>query len=149
MTAVTASKQAFFDAIVNERALEFCGEMQRKSDLIRWNLLTSKLEENKIELEKLESRTTPYDNVNTTVYYKTDADGESLILYGLNRGETGTPADAATYSSKTWKMNGDADLRSYWNRIFVRDPSTQPYWPIWQYFIDNSNGQLVNDPIFN
>ena len=43
MSQVTASKQAFFNAIVDERALEFTGEMLRKSDLIRWNLLNTKL----------------------------------------------------------------------------------------------------------
>lgn len=150
MNSVTASKDAFFNAIVDERALEFCGEMLRKADLIRWNKLTEKMNENKNELEKLENREAPYNDVNASVYYKTAADGESLIFYGLNRGETGTPpTDPATYSSKTWKLNADADVRLYWNRLFVRDPSMQPYWPIWQYFIDNSNGQLVNDPVFN
>ena len=150
MNSVTASKDVFFNAIVDERALEFCGEMIRKSDLIRWNLLTSKMNDNKTELEQLENRVAPYNDVNASVYYKTAADGESLIFYGLNRGETGTPpTDPATYSSKTWKLNADADVRLYWNRLFVRDPSMQPYWPIWQYFIDNSNGQLVNDPVFN
>lgn len=150
MTTATASQAAFFNAIVDERALEFCGEMQRKSDLIRWNLLTSKMEENKTELEKLENRTAPYDDINGSVYYKTASNGESLVFYGLNRGETGAPStEPASYSSKTWKLNADADTRPYWNRLFVRDPSTQPYWPIWQVFIDGSNGQLVNDPIFN
>jgi hypothetical protein len=150
MNSVTASKDVFFNAIVDERALEFCGEMIRKSDLIRWNLLTSKMNDNKTELEQLENRVAPYNDVNASVYYKTAADGESLIFYGLNRGETGTPpTDPTTYSSKTWKLNAEADVRLYWNRLFVRDPSMQPYWPIWQYFIDNSNGQLVNDPVFN
>lgn len=38
-------KQGFFDAIVNERWLEFGGEAIRKYDLIRWNLLSTKLTE--------------------------------------------------------------------------------------------------------
>jgi hypothetical protein len=148
MNSATASKEAFFNAIVNERALEFCGEMIRKSDLIRWNMLSEKMNENQAELQKLENREAPYNDVNASVYYKTAADGETIEFYGLNRGETGTPP-ADFSSSKTWKLNAEADVRPYWNRLFVRDPGTQPYWPIWQYFIDNSNGQLVNDPIFN
>jgi hypothetical protein len=150
MATATASNEAFFNAIVDERALEFCGEMLRKADLIRWNLLTTKMQENKAALEKLENRAAPYADVNETVYYKTAPDGESLVFYGLNRGETGGPIIApATYSSKSWKLNADADTRLYWDRLYVRDPSTQPYWPVWRYFIDNSNGMLDNDPVFN
>lgn len=150
MAAATASNDAFFSAIVDERALELCGEMIRKADLIRWNLLTSKMEENKAELEKLGKREAPYTDVNQTVYYKTASDGESLIFYGLNRGETGAPAaEPASYSSKSWKLNADDAVRLYWNRLYVRDPGKQPYWPVWQYFIDNSNGTLDNDPVFS
>jgi hypothetical protein len=150
MATATAGKDAFFNAIVDERALEFCGEMLRKSDLIRWNLLTAKMNENKEELQKLENREAPYSDVNAKVYYKTLPDGETLAFYGLNRGELDAPPeDPASYSSKEWKLKGDSDVRDYWNRLAVRDPSAQPYWPIWQYFIDNSNGVLVNDPVFN
>ena len=39
------SKEAFFNAIVNERAWEFGGEGLRKFDLVRWNLYAQKIEE--------------------------------------------------------------------------------------------------------
>ena len=39
------SKEAFFNAIVNERAWEFGSEGLRKFDLIRWNLYAKKIEE--------------------------------------------------------------------------------------------------------
>ena len=39
------SKEAFFNAIVDERAWEFGGEGLRKFDLIRWNLYAKKIEE--------------------------------------------------------------------------------------------------------
>jgi hypothetical protein len=149
MSEATASKDAFFNAIVDERAKEFCGEMVRKADLIRWNLLTAKMEENRTELQKLHARETPYSDVNTKVYYKTAPNGEGLIWYGLNRGELDTPpTDANTYSEKDWKLQSESDTYPYWNRLYVRDPSTQPYWPIWQNVLDGSNGVLVNDPIF-
>ncbi len=38
-----SSKDAFFDAIVDERALEFGGECIRKWDLVRWNLYAEKV----------------------------------------------------------------------------------------------------------
>ena len=37
-----------FQAIVDERALEFAGELIRKADLIRWGMLKSKMDETKI-----------------------------------------------------------------------------------------------------
>lgn len=39
------SKEAFFNAIVNERAWEFGSEGLRKFDLVRWNLYAKKLDE--------------------------------------------------------------------------------------------------------
>ena len=39
------SKEAFFNAIVNERAWEFGGEGLRKFDLVRWNLYAQKIEQ--------------------------------------------------------------------------------------------------------
>ncbi|MCL2098412.1 MAG: RagB/SusD family nutrient uptake outer membrane protein [Bacteroidales bacterium] len=146
MSVATASKTAFFNAIVDERAKEFCGEMVRKADLIRWNLLTAKMEENRADLQNLHNRVAPYNNVNTMVYYQTAPDGESLIFYGLEPGEIGTPP--AGYAEKEWRLTSESDMYKYWERLYVRDPSTQPYWPIWQNVLDGSNGVIVNDPIF-
>ncbi|KGE13227.1 RagB/SusD family nutrient uptake outer membrane protein [Sphingobacterium deserti] len=39
------SKDAFFQAIVRERAWELCFEGMRRADLIRWNLLSTKIQE--------------------------------------------------------------------------------------------------------
>ncbi|GHU85809.1 starch-binding protein [Bacteroidia bacterium] len=150
LAAAQASKEAMFNAIVDQRGKEFVGELIRKHDLIRWNLLDAKMAENKANLEKLANRTAPFDDVNTKVYYKTAGDGESLIFYGLNRGELGAPTEnAGSYSSKDWKIQSNDALYNYWDRLYARTPSLQPYWPIWQTFIDKSNGTLVNDPIFN
>jgi hypothetical protein len=40
---VAASKESFFEAIVNERAWEFGGEMIRKYELIRWGNYSEKM----------------------------------------------------------------------------------------------------------
>jgi hypothetical protein len=135
------SKEAMFDAIVEEYKYEFTGEMDRKMDLIRWNLLGEKLAEEKQELENLENRTGDYANVPTTLYYKYDEDGYTLDVYGLNRGETGNPGPE--YSAYPW----DQPLEEIQNSLVKPgvDPDTRQFWPIWQVFIDASNGQLVND----
>jgi hypothetical protein len=47
----------FFNAIVRERSLEFGGEGIRKYDLIRWNLIASRLADAKTNLTNLAART--------------------------------------------------------------------------------------------
>ena len=47
------SKDAFFKALVRERALELGGEGVRKYDLLRWNLLATSLSETKANLVKM------------------------------------------------------------------------------------------------
>lgn len=135
------SKEEMFNAIVEEYKYEFTGEMDRKMDLIRWNLLGAKLNEEKQELENLENRTGDYANVPTTLYYKYEDDGYTLDIYGLNRGETGNPGP--DYSAFPW----DQPLDEIINTLYKPgvDPDNRQFWPIWQVFIDASNGQLVND----
>lgn len=146
MQQVTASKATFFNAIVNERALEFTGEMLRKSDLIRWNLLGAKLNEAKTKLQQLENRQGKYANLPSKIYYKTAADGETVNIYGLNFGDTDAIGSTLGYTSnKTWALTASGDNVTYWDALFLRNPDLQQYWPIWQIFLDGSNGKLNND----
>jgi hypothetical protein len=146
MASVVGSKEAFFNAIVNERALEFTGEMLRKADLIRWNLLGTKLAEAKTKLSQLEKREGKYAALPTKIYYRTAADGETVQIYGLNFGETDAQGAALGYTAnKSWTLSATSDVTTYWDALYVKDPNGQQVWPIWQYFIDNSNGMLNNN----
>jgi hypothetical protein len=150
-----SSKEAMFNAIVEEHKFEFCGEMERKQALIRWNLLGSKLEEAKAKMNALQDRTGEYADVPSTLYfkYKGDvapaptaakdawADYETLIIYGLNRGETIAPTPPEDWTTKAWDNLNDAKV----NSLYVNDPNTRQFWPIFQVFIDASNNQLIND----
>lgn len=145
MAAATASKATFFDAIVNERALEFTGEMLRKADLIRWNLLATKLAEAKTKLQQLETRTGKYASLPSKIYYKTAADGETVQIYGLRFGDTDAAGVALGYpSNKTWTMSSSGEAITFWDALYAKDPNKQQFWPIWQVFIDSSNGLLNN-----
>ncbi|NJM26617.1 MAG: RagB/SusD family nutrient uptake outer membrane protein, partial [Bacteroidia bacterium] len=64
-----SSYDGFFNAIVNERMLELCGEGVRKFDLIRWNLLEQRLAEVKQQLADMVAGLPPYDNLPTTMYF--------------------------------------------------------------------------------
>ena len=146
MAQATSGKEAFFNAIVDERALEFTGEMLRKGDLIRWNLLSTKLNEAKIKLQQLENREGKYADLPQRIYYQTAADGESVIIYGLNYGDTDEiGASLGFESNKTWTITSSSETATFWDALFLRDPDMQQFWPVWQVFIDTSNGMLNND----
>lgn len=148
------SKEAMFNAIVEEHKLEFCGEFERKHALIRWNLLKTKLDEAKEKMNNLQDRTGEYADVPSTLYYKykgstppanrddvaTWTDWETLIIYGLNRGEN-VAQPSPEYTAFNWTVLDDAKIQS----VYRLDPNTRQFWPIWQVFLDGSNGQLVND----
>jgi starch-binding outer membrane protein, SusD/RagB family len=137
------SKDDMFNAIVNEHKFEFVGEMERKQALIRWNLLKEKLVEAKNKMYALRDMTGEYADVPGTLYTKYDTDGETLIIYGLNRGEN-VAQDVNEYEELTYisptKIE-DIKIES----IYAQDPNTRQFWPIWQVFIDGSNGQITND----
>ncbi len=148
MAAAKADKTAFFNAIVDERAFEFAGEMLRKSDLIRWNKLSTKLTEAKNNLAALANRTGKYAGYPDKIYYKTAADGETLEIYGLEKGHTDAEGVALGYpSSKGWFVSDGVNIitDAKINSLFLRNPDERQYWPIWQVFLDSSNGTLTND----
>jgi hypothetical protein len=67
---VTTSKADMFNAIVNERLLEFGAEGIRKYDLLRWNLLADKLAATKASLDQLRTASGPYTSVPQYQYLK-------------------------------------------------------------------------------
>lgn len=134
-----SSKAAMFNAIVDEHKFEFTGEMERKQALIRWNLLGSKMGEAKEKMTRLRDRTGEYATVPNVLYFRYATDNETLIVYGLNRGESTNPG--AGYTSFNWSALSDSKI----NSLYRVNPDTRQFWPIWQVFLDASNGKLVND----
>lgn len=102
------SKEAMFQAIVDERALEFCGEAIRKADLIRWGILGKSIEDTKAKMRALRDHTTytstisnrtyDYSTVGTSLYYRYVGDKnpetgvvETIEMYGIDYGQAGDP----------------------------------------------------------
>lgn len=138
-------KTSMFKAIVDENKYELTGEMERKQSLIRWNLLKTNLDQAKEKMFNLQKRTGEYATVPVDLYYKYAADNETLIVYGLNRGETQNPG--ATYTlltddkgASSWNSLKDDKI----NAIYKANPDAHQYWPLWQVLVDASNGQLNN-----
>lgn len=145
MSKATASKEAFFNAIVEQRAFEFAGEQLRKADLIRWNMLKSKLDEAKTEMKQLARREGAYSDLPEKLYTKYAEDGESLIIYGLNHGETDEIGKSLGYESNTTWISTDKLKDELIDVLYTQDPDANQVWPIWKYFIDSSNGMLNNE----
>lgn len=170
MAQYTANKEAFFKGIVDQRAFEFAGEVLRKPDLIRWGIIDEKMAEAKEKLRRLATRQGEYADLPEKVYVKlyekdmvipasaevfdTPVDGETLVIYGLNHGDsddTGKDMKDDGFESKGWFLsNGEARITDdIINGLYVVDkPSMNCLWPIWTYFIGNSNGMLNNDGIY-
>lgn len=143
-----SSKEQMFNAIVKEHGLEFCGEMERKQALIRWNLLKTKMDEAKVKMNNLRNQTGEYSDVPTNLYYKyvADKDGKltKLSIYGLNRGETADMSGSYSNSLLNWAGPTKIDDAKL-NSLYTNNPDQNQFWPIWQVFIDASNGMLTND----
>lgn len=71
--AAISSGDDFFNAIVDERAWEFAGECVRKYDLIRWGLLSKKIDQFKEDYRQLTTIAPKY------IFYKMKADDEYSI----------------------------------------------------------------------
>ena len=146
-----SSKDAMFDAIVDERAFEFCGEMTRKFDLIRWGILKEKLDQAIAEMKDLRDLKGRFAGVNMLggdVYYRLD--GNKLVIYGFN-GEAVKPAGAwekkSEYFTKVVDSKG-ADTGLYdalVEGIYDRDPEQYMFWPIYFDTMTNSQGMIQND----
>jgi len=134
-----SSKTAMFNAIVDEHKYEFTGEMLRKEALIRWNMLGSKIEEAKQKMYDLRNREGAYEDVPENLYFKYASDNETLIIHGLNRGEFFSPGPE--YTEYPWTNLSESKI----NSIYRNNPDTKQFWPIWQRFLDSSNGTLFND----
>lgn len=144
----TANQDAFFKGIVEQRGFEFAGEMLRKADLVRWGIIDEKMAEAKQKLTDLSNRAGSYADLPLKVYYKNE--GENIVIYGLNHGDTDEEGAALDgYSSKKWfvdsKTGANIITEDYINGLYVGKPSLNCLWPIWQTFIEKSNGLLNND----
>ena len=150
----TASKTAFFDGIVDQRAFEFAGEALRKCDLVRWGNIDTKMAEAVAKLQNLQKREGVYVGYPDKVYINNSEDKDKIEIYGLDKGEDDPDIikelKDAGWESKNWfeSTSGDVLTDDYINGLYVVTPSTHCLWPIWQTFIDASNNMLNNDGIY-
>ena len=151
--AAISSQEAMFEAIVKERALEFCGEMLRKGDLIRWNMLKTKLDQAISDMKDLRDMTGNYSFLSANggkVWYREGEDGLSLEFYGFKPTDIGAPEgsdwtveDDYIFKADEKKNTGMATARL--EGLYYQDPEQHMFWPIFEDSLINSQGYLVND----
>lgn len=145
-------KAGFFTAIVNERMWELGGEGIRKYDLLRWNMLKTKLDEAKARMTAMYQRlrynneTAPvdYSTLPTTLYYKPSLPSP-LTFYSPTSfyDPTVTPAPAG-YTAVSWVGTGiNTTILTYFAVAFT--PGKSELLPFPQNQIDN-NPNLVQNP---
>lgn len=121
-------KAGFFNAIVNERLLEFGHEGIRKYDLLRWNLLAAKIAEARTKIQQIRDRVAPYNNVPQYIYWRNN--GEEIQYYA----GVGAPATAQPF----WRPTQVPSPTTGWTRTdwaqHLTTASAIDGKPLWQGF---------------
>ena len=141
------SKEDFFEAIVNERALEFCGEFLRKADLIRWNRLKSALDGAKQEMYNLREMEGDYAGLTGDIAYLLSDDEKSMDIRFIADGDE-IPAGYELSTGYVNKFDDGKKTGFYAERIegiYVKDPEQFMFWPIFNDTMTNSQGYIKND----
>ncbi|THH41814.1 RagB/SusD family nutrient uptake outer membrane protein [Neolewinella litorea] len=153
---VSAGKETFFEAIVNERAWEFGGEMIRKYELIRWGNYSEKMAETVTTLKKMADSAMEgsgqYAELPDYIYWKVDESGNFVVLNPDT--EVAAPPDD-TWNREPWliALNDEVTVYDEWIlkdwRNYIDEgpkPGTVRYiFPVPEEAITNSQGTLSND----
>ena len=151
------TKAGFFNAIVNERYLEFGHEGIRKFDLLRWNLLATKIAEARANIQLIRDRKAPYDKVPQYIYWKNN--GEEIQFFaGTNTAATAqpfwrptqVPNPATGWTRTDWAQQlttNQIDSKQLWQGMasfFV--PGKSELFPFDQATITSYQGKLKQNP---
>ena len=144
------TKDAFFNSIVNERYLEFGGEAIRKYDLIRWNLLASKIAETRAKLLQIKNFQGVYANVPQYIYWRLN--GEEIQFFSPTPfTATAVPNPVTGWTRTDWRQHltsntliDNLPLEQGIARFFV--PNKSELFPFDQATLDAYRGILKQNP---
>jgi starch-binding outer membrane protein, SusD/RagB family len=128
------TKAAFFDAIVNERWLEFGSEAIRKYDLIRWNLLGTKIAEARQAIQDIRDAKGKFVNAPDSVWWKNN--GEEMVFFNAT-------ASNQPFNIPKQKPNPTTGWTGLsWGKILTTANALdgKPLWQAFaQYFVPNKS----------
>ena len=132
----------FFNAIVKERALELGVEGIRKYDLIRWNLMATKIAETKATLLAMANRQAPYDLLPDYMYYENNS---TTLKWAGSYYQPNTIGNTAPtgYTQVNWvRSNIASTILTYYAIAFT--PNKSELLPMPQASLD-ANPRLTQD----
>ncbi|MDZ7898055.1 MAG: RagB/SusD family nutrient uptake outer membrane protein [Arcicella sp.] len=141
-------KANFFDAIVNERYLEFGSEGIRKFDLIRWNLLSQKITESRAKIIAMRNRTGAFANVPRYMFWRNN--GEEIQFLNSFYKATNLTTAPTGWTRLDWGQHLAANvidgvtLDRAMARLFVSGKSE--LFPYDQATVDSYQGKLKQNP---
>jgi len=97
--ATPTTHDAFFTVIVDERSFELGGEGTRKYDLIRWNLLNSKIASTRANLTLMLNKQAPYNNLPQSMYY---LNSSQTLVYSNSLYAPTPAATPSGYTKVAW-----------------------------------------------
>ncbi len=149
----------FFNAVVKERSLELGGEGQRKYDLIRWNLLASRLADAKTNLTNMANRTgtfagnyanntLDFSQLPDSVFYLATSTSATGIQFGASLYAPRTVSSIAGYTKALWVSKAISTVLTQTGSsngyAFFFKPNHSELLPIPQAALD-ANYNLVQD----
>ena len=142
-----SSKEAMFEAIVDERALEFCGEFLRKADLIRWNRLKTNMDAAIQDMLDLRDLRGAYAGLTGDIAYAYAADNKSIAITFLTAdGEVPAGTEiSAGYVNKYDDAKSTGFYEARIRGLYTNDPEQHMFWPIFNDTMTNSQGFIKND----
>ena len=145
--AAISSKDEMFQAIVDERALEFCGEFLRKGDLIRWNLLKTNLDAAIDDMLDLRDLQGAYAGLTGDIAYAYADDNKSIsITFLTTDGEVPAGTEISTgYVNKYDDAKSTGFYEARIRGLYTYDPEQHMFWPIFNDTMTNSQGYIKND----
>ncbi|MDB5250537.1 MAG: RagB/SusD family nutrient uptake outer membrane protein [Segetibacter sp.] len=158
ISATPTDKTGFFNAIVNERYLEFGGEGIRKYDLIRWNLLAQKVApqtgEIRTKLTQLRDGVGPYANVPLYMYWKNNGEEIERLNSFYKPGPTATTITG--YTRTNWRQDlvrtdntlnvGNTNAHYIDAIAYFFTPNKSELFPYDQQTLDAYRGVLKQNP---
>lgn len=142
------TKSEFFKAIVDERYLEFGSEGIRKYDLIRWNLLATKIEEARADIQLIRDSKGPYANVPRFLFWRNN--GEEIQFLNSFYKTTSLTTAPTGWTRLDWTAHlatnviDGVQLHQAIARLFVTGKSE--LFPFDQATVDAYQGKLKQNP---
>ena len=134
-------KDAFFQAIKDQRAFEFTGEMLRRQDLIRWGCLKQALDQTKADMLALKNRTGFAEGYRDAAYWRyPDPNDHYKVEFKLVKELETEPSG---WTKKSGFFSGfSSKVITY---FYVENPDKWMYRPIPASIVISSLGSLIND----